>query len=291
MCSRILRALAGLAALAAASCSPPEKVHPALWQVDGPHGERAWLFGTIHALPRPVDLHAPAFDRAMAASDRIVLEVATIDDDAATAAAFSRLASTPGLPPLEQRVRPRLRAPLVAALRHYRVDPERTTNTETWAVALLIAQEAQQAAKADSGNGVDRALLRLAAGKRTEEFEGATAQLAIFDSLPEREQQDMLALVVADAGEDEAGSARLAAAWANGDVAALTAQTRTGLLADPELRQALLIDRNRAWLGKLEDMLRHGARPFVAVGAAHIVGPDGLAAQLAARGYRVTRLQ
>ncbi|MCG6121031.1 MAG: TraB/GumN family protein, partial [Blastomonas sp.] len=41
----------------------------------------------------------------------------------------------------------------------------------------------------------------------------------------------------------------------------------------------------------ITDMMRLGARPFVAVGAAHLAGPDSVQALLEARGYTVTRLQ
>jgi uncharacterized protein YbaP (TraB family) len=42
---------------------------------------------------------------------------------------------------------------------------------------------------------------------------------------------------------------------------------------------------------KLTGLLIRGARPFVAVGLAHLVGHDGLPAMLSAQGYTVTRLQ
>ena len=50
----------------------------------------------------------------------------------------------------------------------------------------------------------------------------------------------------------------------------------------------LLGDRNRAWLPTLEPELREGGA-FVAVGAAHMLGPDGLVAHLRADGFTVTR--
>ena len=62
-------------------------------------------------------------------------------------------------------------------------------------------------------------------------------------------------------------------------------------MADVELRAAILTGRNDAWLVKLLPMLEQREKPFVAVGAAHLVGPDGLPALLEAQGYTVKRLQ
>ena len=80
-------------------------------------------------------------------------------------------------------------------------------------------------------------------------------------------------------------------AWLRGDVAALEALDHAGLLADPELRDALLIQRNADWVRQLSAMLKQGEKPLVAVGALHLVGKDGLVARLQAQGFKVTRLQ
>jgi hypothetical protein len=62
-------------------------------------------------------------------------------------------------------------------------------------------------------------------------------------------------------------------------------------MADPELREALLVARNRRWDEAIAVMLQGTPRPLVAVGAAHLVGPDGLAVMLRSRGYRVTSIR
>jgi uncharacterized protein YbaP (TraB family) len=53
--------------------------------------------------------------------------------------------------------------------------------------------------------------------------------------------------------------------------------------------QKLLLDRNRAWLPKIEALFSRPKSAFVVVGAAHLVGSDGLLAMLRARGYTVAQ--
>ncbi|MFC0589273.1 TraB/GumN family protein [Novosphingobium aquiterrae] len=283
--------LAALGALALFGCRQPEQVHPALWQIDGPNGQKAWLLGTIHALPAPVDWHSPRLDAALAAADRIVLEVARIDDDGAVARTFATLGATPTPTPLRSRLPGEAQADYDAYLKRYGVKDASLAAMDTWAGALVLAQAAQQVAGSDSANGVDRAIKAAASGRPVEEFEGADAQLRIFEALPETEQRDLLLTVIADTGDVRSQTRQMERAWSSGDLPAIEAETQQGMLADPELRAALLTQRNQAWLGKLLAMLGKGQRPFVAVGTAHLVGPEGLPALLAARGYRVTRVQ
>lgn len=282
--------LALLGALALGACSKPAEVRPAMWLIEGPGGQKAWLFGTIHALAEPVDWRSDKVEQALAQSDRLVLEVAAIEDDQATASAFAQLASSPGLPPLDQRLPPDLRDELADALKVGGIRPGSLDGYESWAVALMLQQAAARASQSDSGNGIDRALASHYRGQ-IDEFEGAAAQLAIFDRLPESAQR---ALLVATLEEQEglaAESRRLAQAWASGDLATIEHETDSQLAREPVLREALLVGRNRAWTERLAAMLKAGGHPFVAVGTAHLVGKDGLPAMLAARGYKVTRLQ
>ena len=80
-------------------------------------------------------------------------------------------------------------------------------------------------------------------------------------------------------------------AWLVGDMDTLDRLANAGLLANPSLRETLLTARNEAWLGPITAAIDRGERPLVAVGAVHMAGDDGLPAMLAARGYRVERVQ
>jgi uncharacterized protein YbaP (TraB family) len=157
---------------------------------------------------------------------------------------------------------------------------------DTWAAALTLAQAG--AREDEARNGVDRAVIAAAGNKPVVELEGAAKQLGLFDSLPEREQRDLLGAVVTEAAATDGD---LAERWRQGDMAAIERETRKGLLADPELRAVLFVGRNRDWAGRIDSAMREGKRPFVAVGAAHMAGPEGIPAMLAAKGYRVIRVE
>ncbi|WP_296676262.1 TraB/GumN family protein [Novosphingobium sp.] len=282
---------AALALLALAGCRQAQPVTPALWQVDGPHGEKAWLFGTIHALPRPVAWRSAAVNTALAQADRIVLEVAEIDDQAALETSFAQLAAAPQPIALRTRLPANTAASFDRFVTQYKVDPAPLAKLDTWAAAIILAQAAQADAGSDSANGIDRAVKKAAGSRPVEEFEGADRQFRIFDGLPEADQRDLLGAVIADAGSARADTRALEQEWQRGDLAAMERETTTGMMADPELRAALLVQRNQAWRDQLVIMLARGQRPFVAVGTAHLAGPEGLPALLASRGYRVRRIQ
>lgn len=273
--------LAFAAALALASCAPaPVPATPALWEITGPGGERAWLFGTIHALPRPAAWRSPAIDAALDGADRIVVEVAAVDPKV-----FAELARTPGQPPLSARLAPALRPALARDLKAANLEESAFAEVETWAAAMTLAQG--KAKTLDPANGIDRAVTALADGRPVVELEGTRGQLSIFDRLPEHEQRDLLAAIVTDPGQSDSP----AEAWLRGDMAAIERDTHRGLLADPELREALFTGRNRTWTERIAAMLSAGQKPFVAVGAAHMAGSEGLPALLTARGYAVRRVQ
>lgn len=276
--------LALLASCAAQPDLPPPS--PALWEVTGEDGRKGWLFGTVHALPDGYDWRTDTLDNAFDAADSLVIEA---DLEQADSRLYRELATTAGLGPPSERVEPVLRAQLAAAFAEAGLPEDSFVDMESWAVALTLASAFRPG---KSSNGVDLALARTRGEKPLVELEGYAAQLSIFDRLPVSEQLDMLQIVAAEAGQATTEGDRQALAWRAGEVETLEAALDKGLLADPELREALLVRRNREWADRIDLLLREdGSRPFIAVGAAHLPGDEGLVALLRARGYTVTRIQ
>lgn len=146
-----------------------------------------------------------------------------------------------------------------------------------------------QAMGFDPGQGIDRYFFRKAKKERKEThgFETLEYQLGLFDGLPERVQEALLLQSLGDAELTEAAVDAVVKAWASGDLKRLDALLLQGMRDHPELYRALIVDRNLAWLPKIESYLAHHENYLVVVGAAHLAGRDGLIEMLKAKGYAV----
>lgn len=269
---------------------------PALWKVTGTKAGQtgtAYMFGTIHILPDDVQWRTPALEAAIADSDRLVIEVLGLDDTQTASKIFSRLAISPGQEQLDARIKPSLRHDLNRIIDASNI-PERSLNRlETWAAALSLASAQTKGLGLDSSGGVEKKLTAQfeKAGKPIEALETIESQLGYFDRLPEKQQRQMLTSVVEESGDARQAFEKLFNAWMTGDIDQIVTLTDTGILIDPKTRNYLLVVRNQDWAEQLDKRLQKPGTAFVAVGAAHLAGPDAVQATLAKRGYRVEKIQ
>lgn len=264
---------------------------PPLWMISDATGPRAWLFGTVHALPEGVKWQGPAIARAVEAADRLVLEVGDELNPQNAQIALARLGYTPGLPPPSERIAPERKADLLALYKKLGVDDRNFVGEESWAVALQLAAIASSREGVVADNGVEPGLREMAKGKPVEGLETLDAQFSAFDGLSDKDQSALLADVAQEASRGDSEDRDMMLLWVKGDTQAIAAEARKGFLAEPGLRAALLTKRSNKWAQEIDAMIQRGAHPFVAVGAAHVSGADGLPALMAARGYTVRRVQ
>lgn len=259
---------------------------PALWEATGPNGETAFLFGTIHSLPDNTDWRTPALERVIADSEVLLVEIANLGDSERAAAEFQARAYDLGLAPILDRVPAADRSTLATALDLADIDPDTLVHTESWAAALQLGN-AKRCSRA--GNGVDRALLNTVSDIRS--LESFAEQFAIFDSLPDSAQVDLLMSVAAEKGCDS-GAERVEA-WLTGDLDALAASIAQGFRGNADLQTLLIDRRNRGYVADL--LALHAAQPdddvLLAVGVGHMIGAMGVPGLLAAEGYQLSRIQ
>ncbi|WP_083276681.1 TraB/GumN family protein [Sphingobium phenoxybenzoativorans] len=294
MMRKSLVTVIGLALLLLTACGSERPLRdtregPALWKAQ--RGETtAYIFGTIHVLPKGLAWETQTLRDAIAGSDRLVLEAAGLDDTAGSHEIFARLGQSPGLPAITDRVPPDKRPALEALIQRGGMSAQMLSSYESWAAAMLVSTVSQQDLKLSGEQGVETILTAdfRDAGKPVEGLETIEQQLGVFDRMSEQTQRKFLAETIGQSQDVAAQFARMKSAWLSGDMDAIARDFVAEIAPEPELIGPLLTDRNRAWAAKVAVMR---GRPFIAVGAAHLAGPDNLIALLEREGFRVSRVQ
>jgi uncharacterized protein YbaP (TraB family) len=89
-------------------------------------------------LPEGLEWQTPAFRQAMSASEALVTEAVIGDDPAVAGQAMTKVAFSPGLPPLAERVPAEKRAALAAMIEQTELPAATLDRLETWAAALSL---------------------------------------------------------------------------------------------------------------------------------------------------------
>ena len=285
----------GLAAMTAGAAAPAEakEAKPAMWKVSDRDTD-IYLFGTVHLLPPGTRWRTAKFDKAAGQAGTLVVE--TIIDEKNPqpfVAELIRLSVRPGLPPILSRVRPEKRAALQAVIAKSGIPEVALNNLETWAAAFQLLQLQFKELGVSGTDGVELNLRNsfAAAGKPVEQLETNAQQLGFFDSLPEAAQRELLEGAIEEPAKAKQQFDAMVAAWMSGDVDAIGRTFNSELQSSPELKQALLLQRNANWSYWLHSRLAQPGTLLVAVGAGHLAGSDSVVEMRKKRGLRVQRVQ
>lgn len=276
--------------LAACSAAEPATARPAMWKLHDPD-TTIYLFGTVHVLPDKLAWRTPRFDAAVRDSQALVLEIADQGDKARLADVYRRLAFSPGLPPILDRVPAEKRAALTAMIEKSGLKAEHLDQMETWAVAVALGASMYGQIGATADAGVENQLRNSFAGKAITGLETTEQQLGYFDTMPEESQRKLLVSMVDDSATAAADFKKMVTAWSSGNTRAIARTFDNELKKAPEIAEVLIDRRNANWVHWLKERLDQPGVIMVAVGAGHLAGEDSVIDQLRKQGMRVERVQ
>ncbi|MGH8074733.1 MAG: TraB/GumN family protein [Lysobacter sp.] len=275
----------------------PEYVPPVplLWKVSD--GDSAlYLLGSFHLLKDGDYPLSEDVERAYADAEALVFEISpeALNDPAAPAK-FLSAAAYDDNQTLSKVLPPRLREKLRRLLARQGGSIARVDGYEPWFVNLSLLMGLSQSLGFSAEQGLDRHLMARAGaeGKPASGLEMFEDQLRALDSIPMEEQVVGLADFLDRPQEMPTTLAALHQAWRDGDIGALDALTRLEMLEKtPETYRTVNVARNEAWLPQLQARLEAPGDDdtLVVVGALHLLGEDGLVAQLRNKGYDVERI-
>jgi len=294
----MIRALLFGLLLALGACkAPPEPqpraqdADPALWVVRDAD-TTIYLFGTVHLMKPGLTWFDEGVRKAFDASDTLVLELVMPPEDQMQAL-IAELGTAKAGPPLPAQLPPAVAARLREALSGLGLAPDALDHDEPWLAAVSLSVLPLRQLGYDDKDGAEQVLSAAAraAGKPIEGLETARQQFGYFDNLSMPAQRQLLATTLDDLPKMGAEIEAMVKDWSAGDADALARLLNEDLDRTPELKQALLVTRNRNWANWIAARMQKPGTVFVAVGAGHLAGGDSVQAELAKRGLKAERVR
>ena len=264
------------------------RAEPAMWVIKD-KDSTIYLIGTLHLLRHDMEWNATKVRKTVEESTELWLEVADADNQANLLPVMQKYGFDREHP-LSSKLNAGQKEKLSKVAATYNLPLPVLEPMKPWAAALIFAALPLQKAGFDPNAGVDR-ILKAQAEKEGDKifgFETAEEQVRFLAELPETDQIAFLEDTLEEAEKGLALFEKLATAWLGGDT-----ETIARVLVDelkttsPALYDKLVVQRNVRWAGKIAELLKTPGVRQIAVGAAHLAGPDSLQVQLAKRGIKV----
>lgn len=279
-----------LCSLCAAASSADDRHF--LWRVS--KGDAViYLAGSIHVL-RPSDYPLPeVMESTFKASAGLVEEIDLSHFDPESAQLqMMQMGSYPDGQSLATQLPPDLYRRVTELAKEQKVDMAMINPMKPWlaSIVLLDNQLVKQGFDATSGVDIHFADEAETLHKSVTGLETAQFQLGMLAKLPDQAQQAMLVQSLEDASGADKEMQTMMDAWRRGDTVLLNKELQTEFGPYPDVYQAILVQRNRSWIPKLETLAASGKEYFVVVGALHLIGADGVLTLMQKDGYKIEQL-
>ncbi|MAY42444.1 MULTISPECIES: TraB/GumN family protein [unclassified Neptuniibacter] len=249
-----------------------------------------FLAGTVHVLAKK-DLPFPrAFDDAYEQSHTVVLEtdMGALEDPQVQVRLMSQLSYQDGRL-LSELISPALYADLNQYLAQRGMLPNMFIAMKPAGVMMtMLAVEFQRLGISQAGADSVYYQKTINQGKATLALESIETHLSFIQKMGEGNEEQFLRQTLNDVEKTEAMMSSIVLHWKSGDTSSLEKLVVDDMrLNYPNMYQSLLVERNKRWLPQIEQMLLTDEVEFVLVGAAHVIGADGLLKSLVELGYKV----
>ncbi|RWG27139.1 MAG: polysaccharide biosynthesis protein GumN, partial [Mesorhizobium sp.] len=271
-----------------------------LWKLEKPGEEPSYLFGTMHMTDARVTTLPAAAQKAYEGADTIIIETTDALDKAKMMAA---MAAEPGLmmftdnTTLSSLLSPEDAAVLNKGLDARGIPPLTVAKMKPWILSAMVALPACEVARQSAGAPVLDVKLAAdakASGKDVEGLETAVDQLRAMASLPLAYHMKGLVETLKLGDKVNDVNETMIVLYQRGEVGMFWPLFRTVLpdTADDQagyaaFEQTMITSRNKVMVAHAMPILARG-NAFMAVGALHLPGPDGLVEDFRKAGYIVT---
>lgn len=268
---------------------------PTMWKMSD-DDTTIYIYGTVHILKPETKWETPEFNAAFDSADTLYVEADITNPESmqsmqkviASKAAFTDGESLRTVLTADQYnkvndVLVKMGAPAGAL-----------DGAKPWAVGLQILMSQMATLGYDPESGVDPILIAKAksTGKAMGYFETATFQAHLLSGGTIEDQVESLMFQIETMEKSPDMLELLVDEWVDGDNAGLGAiMGEPAMYGNASMYNAMMKDRNKDWIPKIENILDKPGTVFVAVGAGHLAGPDSVITMLQSKGHKVETVQ
>lgn len=276
----------------AAVLSAAGQADPTLWHIQDEDSD-IYVFGTVHILRPGIDWQTGDVMSAFDAADTVYFEAPVNDPDRATAmqqVVFANAMNPAGVT-LSSLVSEDTWQSIVAFAPRVGASAAQLEPLRPWIATIQLSVGFIVASGFDPASGVEATLWPMAAeaGKTLAYFETVEEQIGFFADLPQDVEVRLLEQTMTDfeAGPEQLDT--LVTSWADGDQDAIDEVMNGQMRADaPEVHDIIIVQRNERWVEEIADILDGSGTVFIAVGAGHLPGEQGVISLLRDRGIEVS---
>lgn len=270
-----------------------------LWKIEKDGVEPSFLFGTMHLTDERVTSLTDEAQTAFDGANTVIIETTDVLDEQAAALSLMghpELMMLPGTTTLKSLLSPEQAEIVDAALNERGIPPGSVSKMQPWMLSTMVAIPACEFARRKGGLKVLDVKLAKdaeAAGKTVAGLETLIEQLQAMASLPL--ELHVEGLVETMKLGDRIGDVHetMIRFYERGELGMIWPLFRVILPSQKdegyaEFEQTMVTARNHGMAENAEPFLQQGGA-FVAVGALHLPGEEGLVELLRRAGYRLTR--
>ena len=265
---------------------PDEFRQGLLWKVSREDLPPSYVFGTIHVAERHVSEQLDKVRELLAGSEIFVMEAVPEPDDIAS---MRRMMFFNDGTKLQDVISTALYTETLAELSPYHLTETDVAAMKPWAAYLTMSYPAEM------GIVMDQKLLRMAEAEEasTRGLETFEELAGLFNSFSLADQVRLLTDAVCHRELLVGDFAKMISIYKEGDLAGLFSYGQRYSFDDNALYESLtdkiLIRRNYRMVERMQPILETGAA-FIAMGALHLPGEEGVLSLLEQRDFEITRV-
>lgn len=270
-----------------------------LWKVKGKRNT-VYLYGSVHIVPASVYPLNGAVYQAFAKSSVLAVEADITQNQMVAVQLVLKKGRYSGGKTIKDDLSAETYGKLVTLLNANGLPVAQMVQFRPWFLSTVLVLRAAMGMGFSATSGIDKHFLEKAQAlinskarpMRIVELESIPYQIKLMADLPKSLQDAMIANTIKQFPTLGATLSKIVRLWKAGDSAGLAGVLFQYYKKPPftVIYKRIFVDRNHSMTGKIVGYAAQSENHFVVVGAGHMVGSDGIVAQLRKRGFSVTQL-